>query len=205
MTGVMKISLFPLDVVLFPGAPLPLHIFEDRYREMIAECLAGDRFFGIVRAQRDGLAIVGCTARIVRVLERYSDSRLDILCEGVQRFEIEALDNSRAFLQAEVDAVNDTGEGATRRDREESLSLHCEMLTLADVGSMPSALNLQDPISFQLAWNLPADLDFKQELLSLRSDAERTRRLLVFYKTILPKLRRGASASLSSSLSGHVM
>ena len=66
MIGGMKIPLFPLDLVLFPGVPLPLHIFEPRYREMIAECIADNAPFGVVRAQRDGLAVVGCTAQVVR-------------------------------------------------------------------------------------------------------------------------------------------
>jgi Lon protease-like protein len=98
----MKIPLFPLDVVLFPGAPLPLHIFEPRYREMVAECIAGNAVFGIVRAQRDGLAVIGCTAQVVRVLRSYPDGRSDILTQGIDRFEIEQLDDSRSFLQAEV-------------------------------------------------------------------------------------------------------
>lgn len=172
---------------------------------MIAECLDRDGVFGVVRAQRDGLAVVGCTAHIARILERYSDGQLDILCEGVERFEIESLDNSRAFLQAEVDLLPDLGEGATRRQREECLSLHYEALELAGVESTHSNFNLEDPISFQLARNLPSDLDFKQELLCLRSDAGRTMRLLAFYKAILPKLRRGAQASFASSQNGHVM
>jgi Lon protease-like protein len=81
----MKIPLFPLEVVLFPGAALPLHIFESRYKEMIGECLAGKSAFGVVRAQREGLAVIGCTAEIIRILEKYPDGRLDILCQGSQR------------------------------------------------------------------------------------------------------------------------
>ncbi|HVJ06901.1 MAG TPA: LON peptidase substrate-binding domain-containing protein [Acidisarcina sp.] len=201
----MRIPLFPLDVVLFPGAPLPLHIFENRYREMVAECLDGNGIFGVVRAQRGGLAVIGCTAHILRILERYSDGRMDILCEGIDRFEIETLDNSRTFLQAEVDLLPDFGETASRLNREECLGLHYEALELAGVEAIYAALNPADSISFQLAWSLPADLDFKQELLCLRSDADRTLRLLEFYKTFLPKLRRGAQASLASSRNGHVM
>jgi Lon protease-like protein len=204
MAAAMRIPLFPLDVVLFPGAPLPLHIFEDRYKEMIAGCLDGDSVFGVVRAQQEGLAVVGCTARVVRILERYSDGRLDILCQGVDRFEIETLDNSRAFLQAEVDFLPDCGEVATRGEREECVALHYETLELAGVEA-PSAMDLDTCISFQLAWTLPTDMAFKQELLSLRSDAERTRRLLEFYKAILPKLRRGVKASAGASHNGHVM
>ena len=110
----MKIPLFPLEVVLFPEAALPLHIFEDRYREMVSVCLAEKIAFGVVCAQREGLAVVGCTAEIVRVLEKYPDGRMDILCQGSRRFEIENLDNSRSFLQAEVDFFDDEGIPAPR-------------------------------------------------------------------------------------------
>ena len=68
--------------MLFPGASLPLHIFEERYKEMIGVCLAEKSGFGVVCAQREGLAVIGCTREIVRVLERYADGRLDILCQG---------------------------------------------------------------------------------------------------------------------------
>ena len=205
MASAMKLPLFPLDAVLFPGALLPLHIFEDRYKEMIGECEADGGVFGVIRAQREGLAVVGCTALIVRTLERYSDGRLDILCEGGERFEIESLDNSRSFLQAEVDLLPDFPEPATRHQREECIGLHYETLDLTGADVPKPIVNLEEPISFQLAATIPAELDFKQELLSLRSDAQRTIRLLEFYRAILPKLRRGAHASLSASQNGHVM
>jgi Lon protease-like protein len=201
----MKIALFPLDVVLFPGAVLPLHIFEERYKAMISECIAGDTVFGVIRAQRAGLAVIGCTARVVRVLERYSDGRLDILCEGLDRFEIEMLDESRPFLQAEVDLYHDAGSLSSRREREECAGLHFEILELAGVETEIASLDLDSPVSFQLASALPVDLDFKQQLLCLRSDAERTERLLEFYNTILPKLRRGAQTTRVAVRNGHVM
>lgn len=201
----MKIPLFPLDVVLFPGAPLPLHIFESRYREMIGECLDGSRVFGVVRAQRDGLPVVGCTARIVRVLRRYPDGRLDILCQGETRFEIKALDNSRAFLQAEVDFLCDADTPASRELRGECIALHCETLELAGLEPGGAALKPERPVSFQLASAIPADLGFKQDILCTRSDEERTLRLIAFYHAVLPKLRRGVQASLAAHRNGHVM
>jgi Lon protease-like protein len=202
---VMKVPLFPLDVVLFPGTPLPLHIFEERYKEMIGECLSVKSGFGVVRAQREGLAVIGCMARIVRVLHEYEDGRLDILCDGGDRFEIEQLDNSREFLQAEVDFFSDDGAESTRQSREECLALHFEVLELAGVGHQPAHVNLDEPIAFQLAWALPADLGFKQQLLGIRSDAERTQTLCEFYKTMLPKLRIGAVANRVAASNGQVM
>ncbi|HEV2274594.1 MAG TPA: LON peptidase substrate-binding domain-containing protein [Acidobacteriaceae bacterium] len=201
----MKIPLFPLDLVLFPGTALPLHIFENRYKEMIAECLARGSGFGVVRAQRDGLAVIGCSAIIVRVLERYSDGRLDILCQGSDRFEIENLDNSRSFLQAEVDFFDDDGGCADRTLREQCTAMHFEAIELMGSDAASASLDLNQPVSFQLAAAAPSDLGFKQELLSLRSDAERTERLLDFYKIVLPKLRRGVQASKLAGGNGHVM
>jgi Lon protease-like protein len=201
----MKIPLFPLEVVLFPGAALPLHIFEDRYREMIGECLARQSAFGVVQAQREGLAVIGCTAEIVSVLNRYPDGRLDVLCRGVERFEIENLDNSRSFLQAEVDFFNDEDVPASRALREKCMAMHFEARELLGGDPASTSFDLDQPISFQLASAAPADFGFKQELLGLRSDAERTERLRVFYCSMLPKLRRGAQASKVAGHNGHVM
>jgi Lon protease-like protein len=201
----MKIPLFPLEAVLFPGAALPLHIFEDRYREMIGECLARKSAFGVVHAQRDGLAVIGCTAEIVSVLNRYPDGRMDILCQGVERFEIENLDSSRGFLQAEVDFFRDNDLPASRALREKCMEMHMEARELLGGDPADAAFDLDQPISFQLASAAPADFDFKQELLGMRSDAERTERLHVFYCSMLPKLRRGAQASKVAAHNGHVM
>ncbi len=190
----MKIALFPLDVVLFPGALLPLHIFEERYKEMVAECLAADATFGVVRVQREGLAVVGCTATVVRVLRRYDDGQMDILCEGRKRFEIEQLDNSRNFLQAEVDYFEDEPLDSSREARAACLAMHLEVLSMAGIGQQAYSFDLDKGVSLQLAWELPADLGFKQRLLSLTSDRERTELLRRFYEDIMPKLRRGANA-----------
>ncbi len=199
----MKIALFPLDVVLFPGVLLPLHIFEERYKEMVGECLGGDLSFGVVRAQREGLAIVGCTAEISRVLRRYPDGRIDLLCEGKQRFEIEQLDNSQSYLQAEVDFFDDEPNPSSREERAECVALHLEVLALAGIGRESYSLNLDRDLSFQLSWELPADLGFKQQLLICRSDQERTHLLLAFYGEILPKLRMGAQSQTAGSRNGH--
>lgn len=188
----MKIPLFPLDTVLFPGTALPLHIFEPRYQEMIGECLADSKEFGIVRGESDRMAVIGCTARIVRVLERYEDGRMDILCEGARRFEIEGLDDSRDFLQADVEFFEDSGAGSTRQEREECAALHFATLHLAGIDAPPVPLDLNAPVAFQLADALPSDLGFKQQLLGSRSDADRTTRLRDFYNEVMPRLQSAA-------------
>jgi len=185
----MKIPLFPLETVLFPGTVLPLHIFEERYREMVRDCLKDDREFGVVRAENDQMALVGCSAKILRVVEQYADGRMDILCEGGWRFEIEGLDDTRSFLQADVAFFEDEGAGSTREEREDCAALHFATLHLAGIEGPAMHVDLNAPVAFQLADALPSDLSFKQLLLASRSDAERTTRLRDFYNEILPQLR----------------
>ncbi len=201
----MKLPIFPLDVVLFPGAVLPLHIFEERYKEMTAECLALRTPFGVVRAGRDGMSVVGCTAEIVSVMRRYPDGRSDILCRGVERFEIESLHDSRTFLEAEVDLLPDEGPEASRELRKHCAALHLEMVTLSEDDSpfVPD-LDMNQPVAYLLATSIPAGLSFRQELLHQRSDAERTKTLIDFYTAILPKLRLGA-AGRQHLRNSHVM
>lgn len=200
----MKIPLFPLDLVLFPGAPLPLHIFEERYQEMFRDCVSEGLEFGVVRAKEEGLSVIGCTASIGRVLHRYEDGRFDVICRGERRFEIETLDDTRAYLQAEVDSYEDDGPEATRAEREQCAAMHFEAIELSRLELPMPRLDLDGPIAFSLAAVLPADLDFKQQLLSMRSDGERTRKLQEFYEVLLAGLRMETRARRAGG-NGHIM
>jgi Lon protease-like protein len=197
------LPLFPLDVVLFPGTPLPLHIFEPRYKEMIGECLAQHRAFGVVRAVEQGLAEIGCTAEIVQVVKEYPDGRLDIVTEGRKRFELVRLNQERSFLQAEVLMINDEPGTSAQADAARAIQLHSELVAIAggqhDLSSADTSL-----LSFSIAGALPLDLDFKQKLLSLRSEPERLTLLINYLETIIPNLRRAASARQKAGGNGHV-
>lgn len=122
------IPLFPLSKVLFPRMILPLHIFEERYKEMIGECLEEDRPFGVIHDddQRDLADAVGTLARVQKVLHSYEDGRMDILSVGEERFRIRDVDEeSRSFLRARVETFTDvTAPPAARRAIEEMLSLY---------------------------------------------------------------------------------
>jgi Lon protease-like protein len=197
------IPLFPLDVVLFPSTPLPLHIFEPRYKEMIAECLAQNRTFGVVRALEQGLADVGCTAEIVTIVKEYPDGQLDLVAEGRNRFEIVGVNQERSFLQAEVLMIVDEPGAAPQEDTSRAVQLHSELLAIAGA---KQDLSAADPalLSFYLAGSLPLDLDFKQKLLSLRSEAERLSLLITYLQTLIPNLHRAARAREKAGGNGHV-
>jgi Lon protease-like protein len=197
------LPLFPLDVVLFPGTPLPLHIFEPRYKEMIGECLAEHRHFGVVRAIEQGLAEVGCTAEIVTVVKEYPDGRLDLVSEGRKRFEVVRVNQERSFLQAEVLMIEDEPGTAPREDTARAVQLHSDLLAIAGAAQDLSAAD-PSSLSFYLAGSVPLDLDFKQQLLALRSEAERISLLINYLETIIPNLRRAATARERAGGNGHV-
>ncbi len=197
------IPLFPLDVVLFPGTPLPLHIFEPRYKEMIGECLAQHRAFGVVRVVDQGLAEVGCTAEIVTVVKEYPDGRLDLVAEGRQRFELLRVNQERSFLRAEILMIDDEPGPALAEDTARAVQLHSDLLAIAGA---KQDLSNADPaaLSFYLAGSLPLDLDFKQKLLDLRSESGRISLLVSYLETIIPNLRRAATAREKAGGNGHV-
>ena len=196
------LPLFPLDVVLFPGTPLPLHIFEPRYKEMIAECLTNNAPFGVVRAVEDGVAEIGCTAEIVTVTKEYPDGRMDLIAEGRKRFEVLELNRERSFLQAEVLLVADEPGSATPEDKARAVQVHLEILSLAGAVQDLAAAD-QNALSFYLAGSLPLDLDFKQKLLAMRSETERLQTVAAYLESILPNLRRAARAREKAGGNGH--
>ncbi|HVO59717.1 MAG TPA: LON peptidase substrate-binding domain-containing protein [Terriglobales bacterium] len=217
------LPLFPLDVVLFPGTPLPLHIFEPRYKELVSECLEDKTRFGIVRAkapqeegeeagveegreadgnqQEHALADVGCTAEIVAVTKTYPDGRMDIVTEGRERFEVLDIDEERSFLRGEVVYFDDEPGTAGDEEIARAVKLHSEILAIAGAKqSLPEELK---QVSFHLAGSLPLDLDFKQALLEMRSESKRIEAVITAFEAILPKLRRTVQLRQRAGGNGH--
>ena len=195
--------LFPLEVVLFPDAPLPLHIFEPRYKEMIRQLLDSKQPFGVVRATKEGVADVGCTAEIVALAKEYDDGRMDIVTEGRQRFEVMQLNEEQSFLQAEVLYIVDEPARPPKEDVARLLELHAEALHLLGATVEPPSTE-QNRLSFLIAAAMPFDLDFKQKLLATRSEPERVKALLEYYAGLLPSLRRAVKARRKAGGNGHV-
>ena len=197
------LPIFPLELVLLPGTPLPLHIFEPRYKEMIRECIASEAPFGVVRAFEEGIAEVGCTAEIITVTKEYPDGRMDLVCEGRKRFEVLEVNRDRSFLQADVLIVPDEPGTDIQEERVKAVQLHLEILSLAGAVQDLSAAD-QNQLSFYLAGSLPLDLDFKQKLLAMRSEGQRIQAVAAYLETILPQLRRASRAREKAGGNGHV-
>jgi Lon protease-like protein len=198
------LSLFPLDLVLLPSVPLPLHIFEPRYKEMIKECLDQNRHFGIVRSHDESLATIGCTAEIMNVLKKYPDGRMNILTEGRRRFEVLEINQERPFLQADVFFLEDDNDPARGADLDTALRLHGEIMKLA--GAQPEVVEKSEAaqLAYRLAGSLPFDPDFQQALLEMSSEAKRIQAIISFFERILPVLQRNARAKRKAGGNGHV-
>jgi Lon protease-like protein len=197
------LPLFPLDAVLLPGAPLPLHIFEPRYKEMITECLESKQPFGVVRAKDGEVAEIGCTAEIVNVVKKYDDGRMDIITQGRQRFEVMQVHSERSFLQAEVFYLRDDPGSPTQEEKSRAQELHGEIMKLAGSGPEGVADVNEQELSFHLAGSLPLDLDFKQSLLGMKSEPERLRAVISFFENILPNVRRTLHVRRKAGGNGH--
>ena len=197
------LPLFPLSVVLLPATPLPLNIFEERYKEMMGDVIAARGEFGIVLAKDDGIVNVGCTATVERIFRRYPDGRLDLLAIGHRRFQVVSLDEEKSYLRAVVEYFNDEEASevpaALRRKAIEAY----ERLREVEKPNVIIEPKLEGPqLSFQLAQFI-ADLDKRQTVLALRSETER----LEFLVNILPDYplprERMMLAKRVAPLNGH--
>jgi Lon protease-like protein len=202
MNFVPLLPLFPLEIVVFPGAPLPLHIFEPRYKEMIGECLAESRPFGMVRAKENALSAIGCSARIINIIKKYEDGRLDIAAEGAQRFEIIQVNQERSFLQAEVAFFDDEPSIVSKNAADTVIKLHEQLFAV--MGQTVEVERDAAYLSYRLAQDLPVDLDFKQTLLEMKSEAERVEILTEYYRATIPKIENSLRVRQRASGNGHV-
>jgi Lon protease-like protein len=218
----MEMPLFPLNVVLFPGMVLPLHIFEPRYREMINRCLDEEIPFGVALIQ-EGQEVggparpytIGTAARILRA-DRHEDGRLNITVVGTQRFRILALDHSRPYLSAKVTQYPPVN-GATRTATELVHKVRPKIVEYVELLSQASRteLNLDrlpdDPttLAFLVAIALQVPNKVKQDLLEMPGIPEmldRERYLLSFETLLLKHMvaTQGDLAEMSGGPSGYI-
>lgn len=209
----LLLPLFPLELVLLPEEPLPLHIFEDRYKEMIGECLkakeeqSGQQEFGVVLASRNELHTAGCSAKIVNLTRKYSDGRLDIFTVGVRRFEVLYTDQERTFLRGGVEFFDDDA-GAdvpVDADATRAIELFRRMLQrLRKTSDLP--VHFPRPyrhLSFRIAAALPLEPDFKFQLLTLRNEQERLRITIEALMHLIPHIDRVERIRAKAGGNGH--
>ncbi|MCX7930803.1 MAG: LON peptidase substrate-binding domain-containing protein [Chlorobi bacterium] len=212
-TVVEQIGLFPLGTVLFPGAHLPLHIVELRYRELIGQCLQQNQPFGINLFDEGNLHLIGCTAMIGGVLRHYNDGRLDIVVVGQRRYVLRSFDTETKpyfvgtveYLENRADAAID--EQLYRRCAEqynrliERVFSNYEEFTVS-LETVPS-IKGSTP-SFFMAQKAGLTLLQKQVVLSLDSENERLEFLLSHFHQLLPRLDKIEEVAHVARMDGYL-
>ena len=203
MPVVSSLPLFPLGLVLYPGERLPLHIFEPRYRDLLRDCLAEEKPFGIVLADEGDLAGVGCTARIKRVINRYDDGRADILVGGEERFRLGPLYEESSYLTADVETFQEPEEPLQQDARERVITQHMKLLELAGHTVRPSFYQDEPRLSYVLAQNAGLDAQQKQRVLEMLTENERIRFLAEHFQALLPQVEQQEEVRRRIRSNGH--
>jgi Lon protease-like protein len=195
--------LFPLDLVALPSEYVPLHIFEARYRTMVAECLERDSEFGIVWLSHDELKPVGCAVAIERVLERMEDGRINILTRGTRPFRLIERQDDLAYPAGIVEFLADRPEEPDAEVVQAALDAYAELVREA-TDNEPEAELLAAMSAYDMAATVDFGLEAKQGLLELRSENARLRLLTRLMRAALKRLEFVDRAQTRARSNGKV-
>ena len=184
------LGLFPLGLVLLPGEVVPLHIFEERYKRLVAERRDQGQL-GIILSADDGLRECGCAARVAEVIETLDDGRMNVLVQGGRRFRVLELrepdDPVAEYLSALVEYYDDALPDAPPQLHAAALDVFRRMLLLMDI-ELPSETAGEGPLSFRIAAAVGFGAPLKQELLESVIEEQRLDTLLRVMEALLPRL-----------------
>jgi Lon protease-like protein len=195
--------IFPLGLVALPHEFVPLHIFEERYKTMIGECLEAEREFGIVWSDDDGVRRTGCAMEVTRVLERMDDGRLNILTRGTRPFRVVEERHDLPYPAAVVEFLEDKDEEADERTVG---AAHDAYRTLVEQATdkEPDAEELEDLSAYGMAATVDFGLEAKQGLLDLRSENARLRLVTRLFRAALKRLEFIERAQVRARSNGKV-
>ena len=199
------IPLFPLNVVLMPGAPLPLHIFEERYKQMVDECLEDKSEFGMVLADESGTRKVGCTAKIVELVERYEDGRMVVLVEGSRRFKLNNIMTGKPYYVGEIEYLAEEPEEDVTSVAEECIELLERVVEAATEGSV--GIEIEPPyrnLSFAIAGRIEFDVETRQSILELTTEQARLEKVRNLLQEAAERLERERQNREKAQTNGHL-
>ncbi len=179
--------LFPLDLVVLPTEFVPLHIFEERYKTMIGECLAHEQEFGVVWLSDDGLREVGCACRIERVLERMEDGRMNILTRGTRPFRVLERQGNLAYPAGVIEFLEDREEAIEPDLLTKARQAYGDLVRRA-TDRDPEAEEMEGMGAYEMAATVDFGLDAKQGLLDLRSENARLRLVTRLFRAAIKRL-----------------
>lgn len=218
VSGISELPLFPLPVVVFPGMPMPLHIFEARYRKLLSDIRAGDNLFGLsyFDSTSTGLEIppaghIGCVAEVTEA-QALPDGRSNILTVGVVRYRVDGyVESDEPYLVARVSFFedDDEDEGRLTEESRDVAEMFMRVATAIRIlnderGSLPDISDTEpQKLSFLVAAAMEIEAETKQELLELRSTYERLRRLHDMLKRVIANYEERARLHMLAKGNGH--
>ena len=179
--------LFPLALVALPGELIPLHIFEERYKTMIDECLEQEREFGIVWLADDGLREIGCACEIDRVLERMDDGRINLVARGTRPFRVLERQGHLPYPAGVIEFVEDRGDEVEPELLDDARAAYSDLVRRA-TDEEPDAEALAEMGAYEMAATVDFGLDAKQGLLDLRSENARLRLVARLFRAAIKRL-----------------
>ena len=185
------IPLFPLNVVLFPQSQLHLHVFEERYRILISECITYDSVFGIVLVHEQEVRTIGCTAAVKDVVKRYDDGRMDIIVDGRRRFQLHNfVEAPHPYYSGRVTWLNDHDEEVDDKLRLYAVDLHNKFVSVVFTGivQLVDVNDIRRTRAFHLVQKSGMDLVHRQAFLAMNSENKRLQFLIQHLETLLPLL-----------------
>lgn len=197
------LPLFPLGIVALPGEALPLHLFEERYKELGARCIAEDREFGIVLVDADGPRTVGCAVRVTEVLQEFDDGRLDIMTRGTRPFRVIEEHHRHSYASASVEFLDDESEAL---DHDVAAAVRQAYASLANQATEHevSPADLMAASAYDLAASVEFAPEAKQQLLETRSENARLHQLLALLRAALKRLEFADLAQVRGASNGVV-
>jgi Lon protease-like protein len=203
--AINRLPLFPLGLVLLPEEVVPLHIFEERYKLMIGECLERGEEFGIIWMSDDGLKDVGCTARVTQLLERMDDGRMNILVQGSEPFRLLRRIEDLPYPAGDVELLDeDDDESSDSAAGEEARESYADLVERV-TDARPSEQDLAELDAYGMAATLDFALDAKQGLLELRSEQRRLERLRALFGSTLERLDQAERIAEKARTNGHLL
>ena len=194
--------IFPLPLVLLPTELAPLHIFEERYKRMINLCLEESTEFGIVWLGDDGLAEIGCTAKITELIDRMDDGRMNILVRGERPFRLIRRVDELAYPAGDIELLDDDP-AASEAHAAAARDIYADVVERA-TDTRPEAADLAEMDSYGMAATVELEPALKQKLLDSRSEDERLEIVEELFEKAVERLERAEHVSDVARSNGKV-
>lgn len=185
------LPLFPLEMVLFPSCRVPLHIFEERYKLMISECVDADSEFGIVWGSDEDYCDVGCAARVIDVVDQFPDSKMNIIIQGTERFRALERSDEKPYISSTVETLPDLEEQVDKNLADQATQLYSQALKFTLGWFQPSEAEPVDigALSYNVAASLGLPLERQQNILETRDANARLKDVLAILEEAMGGLQ----------------